>query len=75
MTLILKPTSNRPPYILTLVQKVKNGAYKIHAFINEAIVYQDSASYFDTKNDVYFLHGLTKGKGTLISKCHTFSTI
>ena len=49
MTLLLKPTSNRPPYILTLVQKVKNGAYKIHAFIYEAILYQDSAGYFDKK--------------------------
>ena len=34
---ILKPSSNRSPYILTLVQKVKHRVYKIHAFLNEAI--------------------------------------
>ena len=31
-TNILKPSSNRSPYIFTLVQKVKHRVYKIHAF-------------------------------------------
>ena len=35
---ILKPSSYRPFYILTLVQKVKHRVYKIHAFLNEAIL-------------------------------------
>ena len=43
---ILKPSSDRSPYIFTLVQKVKHGVYKSHAFLNEAILFQDSTSYF-----------------------------
>ena len=43
---ILRPSSNRSPYIFTLVQKVKNRAYKIHAFKNEAVLCQDSESNF-----------------------------
>ena len=43
---ILKPTSNRSTYIFTLVQKVKRRVYKIHIFLSEAILCQDSASYF-----------------------------
>ena len=42
-TYILKPSCNRSPYIFTLVQKVKNRVYKIHAFLNNAILCQDSA--------------------------------
>ena len=38
-----------------LVQKVKQREYKIYDFRNEALLCQDSASYF-TKNDVYFSH-------------------
>ena len=38
---ILKPSSNRSPYIFTLVQKVKHRVYKIHAFENEAILCRD----------------------------------
>ena len=41
---ILKTSSNQSPYIFTLVQKVKHRVYKIHAFINEAILCRDSAS-------------------------------
>ena len=33
----LRQSSNRSPYIFTLVQKVKSRAYKIHAFLNKAI--------------------------------------
>ena len=43
---ILRSSSNRSPYIFTLVQKVNNRIYKIHAFINEAILCLDSVSYF-----------------------------
>ena len=43
---VLKPSSNRSPYIFTLVQKVKHRVYKLHAFLNEAILSQHSASYF-----------------------------
>ena len=52
----------------------KKGAYKIHAFVNDAILCRDNASYF-ILSDVYFLQGRSKGKGTLIKKNHTFSTI
>ena len=44
---ILKPTSNRSPCILTLVQNVINGAHTIYAFINVLILCRDSSSYFD----------------------------
>ena len=43
---IMKLTSSRSPYTLTLVQIEINGAYTIHAFINAAILCPDSASYF-----------------------------
>ena len=43
---ILKPTSNRSPYIFTLVQKVKHRVNKIQVILIEAILCQDSASYF-----------------------------
>ena len=52
----LKPTANWLPYIFTLVQKVKLRVYKIHVILSEAILSQDSASYF-ILNNVYFLHG------------------
>ena len=55
---ILKPTADWSPYIFTLVQKVNNRVYRIHFFLSEAILCQDSASYFSL-NDVYFLHGRT----------------
>ena len=42
----LKPTAIWSPYIFTLVQKVKHRVYKIHVFLSEAILCQDSASYF-----------------------------
>ena len=53
---ILRPTSNRSLYIFTLVQKVKHMVYKIHAFINEAILYE-ALQVISFKNNVYFLHG------------------
>ena len=53
---ILISTANWSPYIFTLVQKVKRRAYKVHVFLSEAILCQDSASYF-FKNGVYFVHG------------------
>ena len=40
LTCILKPSSNRSPYTFKLVQKVKHRVYKIHGFINEAILCQ-----------------------------------
>ena len=43
---ILKPTANRSPYNFTLVQQVKRRVYKIHVFLSETLLYQDSASYF-----------------------------
>ena len=43
---ILKPSSNPSHYIFTLIQKVKHRVFKICAFINEAILCRDSASYF-----------------------------
>ena len=46
---ILRPCSNRSPYLFTLVQKVKYRAYKNYAFKNEAILYQGSARYFIQK--------------------------
>ena len=42
---ILRPTSNRSPYILKLVLKVKHRAYTIHAFINIEIPCRNLASY------------------------------
>ena len=44
----LRPCSNRSPYILTLVQNVKNRNYTIHTFINfyEGILCRDFVSYF-----------------------------
>ena len=40
---IYKTSSNRSPNIFTLVQKVKHRVYKIHAFLNEAMLWRDSA--------------------------------
>ena len=45
-TYLLKPTSNRSPYIFMLVQKVKHRVYKMHAFLNNATLFQDSVSYY-----------------------------
>ena len=36
-----KPSSNLSPYIFTLVHKVKHRLYKIHAFLNDAILFRD----------------------------------
>ena len=44
---IRKPSSNQSFYIFTLVQKVKHRVYKIHAFVNKAMICQDSSSYFN----------------------------
>ena len=44
------------PYIFTLVQKVKHRVYKIHAFLNDAILAQ-TLQVLSFKNDVNFLHG------------------
>ena len=43
---ILKPTANWSPYILTLVQEVKNRVYKIHVVLSGAILCRDSEGYF-----------------------------
>ena len=43
---ILKASSNRTVYNVSLVQKMKHRVYKIHAFLNEANLCLDSASYF-----------------------------
>ena len=43
---ILKPRFNWSPYIVRLVQKVKQRVFNIHAFMNEAILCLDSANYF-----------------------------
>ena len=44
---ILKPNSNRSPYIFTLVQKMKHRVYKIYAFfLNDSVLCRDTASYF-----------------------------
>ena len=72
---ILKPSSNRCPYIFMLVQKVKHRVYKIYAFSNDAILFQDSASYFILKMTCTSCTDEVREKGTLISKSYTFSTI
>ena len=43
------PSSNRSPYIFTLVQKVKHRVYKIHALLNEAVLCRD-CKLFHLKN-------------------------
>ena len=46
---ILKPSSNRSPYIFTLVQNVKHRVYKIRAFLNEAILWPRLCKLFHLK--------------------------
>ena len=54
--IILKPSSNRSPYIFTLVQKVKHRVYKIHAFWIKQY-FAKTLQVISFKSDVYFLHG------------------
>ena len=53
---ILKPTANRSPYILTLVQKMKRRVYKIHVFEVKQY-FAGTLQVILFKNDLYFLHG------------------
>ena len=54
----------------TLIQKVINGAYTIHTFVNEAILCRDSASYFD--KNLNFLHERSSGKVPSFQKVTLF---
>ena len=72
------PSSNRSPYIFTLVQKVKHRVYKIHAFFK----WRSNTMYFAvTLQGISFKMMFTsctyevREKVTLVSKSHTFSTI
>ena len=68
----MRPSSIRSPYTFALSQKVKHRVYKIHAFIKEAINFAETLQVISFKNDVYFLHGRSKSKDTLISKTSHF---
>ena len=55
LTHILKPNSNRSPNIIALVQKVKHRVYKIHAFLNEAILCRDSVIIYYHQTSLFLI--------------------
>ena len=54
---ILRPSSNRSPYIFTLVQKVKEIGHTKFMHLNMEQYFAKTLKVISFKNDVYFFHG------------------
>ena len=71
LTSTLSKISNWSPYIFCASFESKIRSYKIHASINQARPFKNTACHF-ILNGWYVLHRRCESKGNLISKSHSF---